>query len=83
MGITAYPIVLSTRDNGMLIQQSPTYNKLNYVIGYVRHEGIEMFLDATSENIGPGFLPVSCLNGQGLLVKRDNEQWLTLNRGPD
>lgn len=53
---------------------------MNYVVGYVQHEGIEMLLDATSENISPGILPEYCMNGQGLLVKKDNEQWLTLVR---
>jgi len=80
MDIEAYPIVLSTRENGMLLPHSPALDRLNYVIGYVRHQGIEMFLDATSENVVPGIVPVHCLNGQGLLVKRQNEQWLTLNK---
>lgn len=80
MGITTHPIVLSTRDNGMLVEYSPTVSKLNYVIGYVDHGGVNMFLDATSEHVGiPGILPSFCLNGRGLLVLKDNEQWLTLN----
>lgn len=80
IGIETYPIVLSTRENGVLLPYAPTLDKLNYVVGYVRHEGIEMFLDATSEHIAPGYVPVYCLNGPGLFVKRQNEQWLTLYR---
>jgi hypothetical protein len=79
IGIEVYPMVLSTRDNGMLVEFSPTISKLNYVIGYVDHEGFTMFLDATGENAVPGILPDYCLNGRGLLVKKDNEQWFTLN----
>ncbi len=80
MDIATFPIAISTRENGLLVTHSPSFDKLNYVVGYVRHEGVEMFLDATSENVGPGYVPVYCLNGQGLFVKRQNEQWLTLNK---
>lgn len=78
-GVTTYPMVLSTRDNGMLVEFSPSLTQLNYVIGYVDHEGTNMFLDATSTFSIPGILPDYCLNGRGLLVKKDNEQWFTLN----
>jgi hypothetical protein len=80
MDIATFPVALSTRDNGMLAPHAPSFDKLNYVVAYVRHEGVEMFLDATSEEFGPGYVPVYCLNGQGLFVKRQNEQWLTLNK---
>jgi len=79
-GITAYPIALSTREQGLLYEDFPSINRLNYVVCYVQHEGLELFLDATSEFCAPGILPLRCLNGRGLLIKRDNEQWFTLNR---
>ncbi len=82
MDIMTYPVVLSTRANGLLVQFSPTISKLNYVVAYVQHEDVDMVLDATSEYIGsPGMLPARCLNGNGLLVKKDNEQWIALNKG--
>jgi len=80
IGINTYPIVLSTRDNGLLQEASPTLDKLNYVVAMVQHDNIQLFLDATSEFIGVGFLPEYCLNIRGLLVKRDNEQWFTLQK---
>jgi hypothetical protein len=80
IGINTLPVVLSTRDNGMLVEYSPTASKLNYVIGYVDHEDTNIFLDGTSEFTVPGILPEFCLNGRGLLVKKDNEQWLNLLR---
>ncbi len=78
IGINTYPVLLSTRDNGMLIEHSPSINKLNYVVGYVEHEKTTMFLDATSEFTIPGILPDYCLNGNGLVFKKDNEQWIPL-----
>lgn len=81
LDITTYPIVLSTRANGILLPSIPTISKLNYVIAYIQDDGIEMFLDATSPYVDvPGILPAICLNGNGLLVKKDNEQWFSLNK---
>jgi len=81
MDITTYPVALSTRSNGMVVPFSAAISKLNYVVSYVQHEDIEMFIDATLTNVAtPGILPARCLNGNGLLVKKDNEQWLELNK---
>ncbi len=79
-GITTYPVVLSTRDNGLLPENFPSLDKLNYVVGRVQYEGVELLIDATSDFISVGNLPSYCLNGSGLLVKRETEQWVTLNR---
>lgn len=82
MDIKTYPVVLSTRENGLIVPFSPTISKLNYVVAYVQHEDIDLLLDATNESVvTPGILPSRCLNGNGLLVKKDNEQWISLNKG--
>jgi hypothetical protein len=78
LDINTYPVVLSTRDNGLIQTHEPTFNKLNYVIGYIQHEGVNMFLDATSENLIHGNLPTYCLNGAGLVVSKKTT-WLSLN----
>jgi hypothetical protein len=78
IGINTLPVALSTRDNGLLVEFSPAFNKLNYVVAYVDHENTSLFLDATSEYNVPGILPEHCLNGRGLLIKKENEQWFTL-----
>jgi hypothetical protein len=78
IGINTVPLVLSTRDNGLIPEHTAMVDKLNYVVGFVDHENTRLLLDATSEFAAPGILPGYCLNGRGLMVKRDNEQWLTL-----
>lgn len=81
LDIVTYPVVLSTRENGLLVSFAPDITKLDYVIGIVQDGDIELFLDGTSKHVGtPGILPARCLNGPGLLVKQDNEQWLELNK---
>ncbi len=80
IGVEANPIVLSTRDNGLLLEFFPSLEKLNYVIVMVMMENKPLFLDATSEHVGLGFLPDYCINLRGLLVKQDTQQWFTLTR---
>lgn len=79
MGVEAYPVVLSTRDNGLLNPLIPNLWKLNYVIAYVVTEKGGMFLDATEKNLVPGLIPQRCLNGQGWIITDDNEgKWVSL-----
>ena len=65
LDIEAHPVVLSTRDNGLLPRFSPSINKLNYVIAYAKIDNIEYLMDATEENSTVGILPLRCLNGMG------------------
>lgn len=80
IGIKAYPVVLSTRDNGLLIRHFPAIDRINYVVAFVRYGDADLLLDATSEHLVPGVLPEYCLNGEGLIVMRDSEVWINLNR---
>ena len=85
VGITVYPAVLSTRDNGLILEFSPTINKLNHVIAYVKHETkndtLEYLLDASSDKVTPGILPPNCLNGKAWVVlDKDKGSWLELNK---
>jgi hypothetical protein len=78
IGIETYPLVLSTRDNGILQEFMPSFDKMNYVVAMIIKNNSGFFLDATSEHLAPGYLPEYCLNIRALLVKRENEQWYTL-----
>jgi hypothetical protein len=80
IGVDASPIILSTRDNGVSAEFFPSINKFNYVIAMILYEDKPLFIDATSENIGLGFLPEYCINVRGLQVKKSYEQWYTLSR---
>lgn len=79
MDIKTYPVILSTRENGLLFAHNPSINNVNYVIGYVQHDGIKMLLDATAEQIPAGMIPTYCMNGLGLVVNRDTTEWISLH----
>lgn len=78
LGFKTYPIVLSTRDNGVISQNTPSLNKLNYVIAAVhRNNGLSL-LDATEEYMPCTILPDRCINGNGRLVNTQISQWVPL-----
>lgn len=65
------PVVLSSRENGFLNIQHPTYAQLDYVIAAVNLNDKRIFLDATNDNLLPGFLPARALNLDGILINED------------
>ncbi|MFW6222804.1 MAG: hypothetical protein ACOC3T_04245 [Bacteroidota bacterium] len=78
LGYDARPVVMSTRENGMLAHFFPTYRKLNYVIVGVFLNGKQILLDATDEYLPMGMLPVRCLNEYGRTVIYDKSDWVQI-----
>jgi hypothetical protein len=76
--ITAHPVLMSTRSNGLLNQFSASLTSLDYVICYVEQGDVKMFLDACMRNGRPGILPKYCLNLHGLAIDNGYFQWLDL-----
>lgn len=77
-GLDAAPVLLSTRENGRAPMGAPMLHKFNYVIAHVIINGKEHLLDATDPLVPAGMLPVHCLNGQGRLIKREDQRWVDL-----
>jgi len=79
--IKAFPVLVSTRDNGFVRQSFPMASQFNYVICLVRLEGKSVLLDATENLLQIGILPERCLNGQGLVITGQGEEWVNLESG--
>lgn len=79
VGIEVYPVVLSTRSNGMIDPGFPSLFKLNYVIAYAKIDGEEYFLDATEPYLAFRELPERCLNGLALIIDENKSGWINLN----
>ncbi len=77
-GLNAWPIVSSTRDNGLLLPYFPSMDQLNYVMAYVKFGDEGMILDATDEDIIPNVVPERCLSGQAWLVDEGYGVWIDL-----
>ncbi|MDV7187770.1 hypothetical protein R3X25_10800 [Lutibacter sp. TH_r2] len=67
IGLSANPILVSTRSNGIPLM--PTLDGFNYVVAGVELEGQVVLLDATEKYSAPNVLPKRAINWQGTLVR--------------
>lgn len=77
-GLNAYPLLVSTSDNGTVSTAFSSAYQFNHVLCYVEKDDNTYFLDAGNapRNI---YLPRQVsLNGQGWLVDKDNARWIDL-----
>ena len=68
-GLTANPVLLSTRANGIAV--FPSTNAFNYVIAAVESPTGLVLLDASDEFSTPNVLPFRDLNWVGRLIRKD------------
>lgn len=78
--IEVYPIVLSTRGNGIIDKQYPFQQFLNYVIALAVVDGKPMFIDASEPLLYYNSLPSRCINVEGLMVKPKSEHWIPISQ---
>jgi hypothetical protein len=77
-GLKAYPVVLSTRNNGIIIMEYPVLQKLNYTIACVEIDGKRILLDATDKYCPFGFLPDKCINDKGRIIDENIKENIDL-----
>ena len=83
-GLDPKPVILSTRDNGVIRDYSrPVEASYNYVIGYVKEGEKEYLLDATDKYLGFDQLPVHCINGKGRIIDGEQSRWIDLSSSSD
>jgi hypothetical protein len=68
-GLTANPVLVSTRSNGIAI--SPNRTAFNYVIAAVETPNGIILLDASDKYSNPNILPFRALNWMGRLIRKD------------
>ena len=78
-GITAQPVILSTRNHGKIKIDYPFTHFFNYVIVLVDNDGQLLLTDATENSIPYNRLPTRCINEKGLIVSKDSAKWISLN----
>jgi hypothetical protein len=76
-GLDAYPLILSTRDNGK-IKDIPFLDFFNYVVAAAYINDTLVLADATETFTPSDALPIRSLNDKGLLIKRDEVKWQPL-----
>ena len=80
-GLNASPVLVSTRDNGVVNNLYPVTGDFNYVIADVKINEQEYLLDATDPLMPFGMLPMKCLNDKGRVISMDKPSyWIELNK---
>ncbi len=78
LNVEAYPVALSTRDNGIIPITHPSRTSFNYVVAVAIVDGKKVLLDATEPFAGINQLPERCLNDNGRIIGNDKSEWISL-----
>ncbi|MES2647303.1 MAG: DUF3857 domain-containing protein [Bacteroidota bacterium] len=70
-GLTADPVMLSTRSHGYTYPLYPILNRYNYVISKLNLGNKEYLLDASEPRLGFGKLTYECYNGAAIVINED------------
>jgi len=76
--IETYPVLVSTRSNGKIVDVYSLVDQFNHVIAQATVDGTVYYLDATDADRPLTMLPEELLNVRGLIFKEGPVQWVTL-----
>ena len=75
-GIKAYPLLVSTRDNGRLLPNFVNIYQINKLVTYVPVDSTKMYvLDATDKYSLYNEIPYDLLNSSGLSINKEKEKY--------
>ncbi len=77
-GFAVEPLLLSTRENGLVSELHPVISDFNYVIAKLNIEEKVYLLDATEDYLCFGLIPERCLNGKGRVLGEKESYWYDL-----
>ncbi|NDV70350.1 DUF3857 domain-containing protein [Dysgonomonas sp. 25] len=78
-GFDAFPVVLSTRRNGLIPMVHPTISSYNYMISGVMIDGKLCFVDASDVFSIWNVLPEKAMVFQGRIIKKGASKWVDLS----
>ncbi len=78
LGFDAYPVMLSTQENGIIHPSHPSISRFNYVITMAILNKDTLLMDATDPYSEINLLPIRCLNDQGRIVNNSGGNWIKL-----
>ncbi|HMI78477.1 MAG TPA: DUF3857 domain-containing protein, partial [Ferruginibacter sp.] len=77
-GVPASPILLSTRENGLVNKFYPFVKQFNTVMTFVRMNDKYFVLDASDRTSGYRLIPESIVNTQGFIVEGEEGKWIDI-----
>lgn len=79
VNIEAYPILVSTRENGLPNPLHPILSDFDYVIVGIKLNNGTVLSDATETHLPFGDLPLRCVNERGRIIfSRKSSEWIAL-----
>lgn len=78
-GLTANPVIISTRNHGFIRPEVALSSQFNYVICHAEIDGKSVLLDATDRMLPINLLPERCLNGKGYIISETSPGWISLS----
>ncbi|MCR8669177.1 DUF3857 domain-containing protein [Aestuariibaculum sp. M13] len=78
--IKAKPVILSTRDNGLVSKINFDLSDFNYLLAEVELNKKTYLLDASNPYLAFGEIPFKCLNQYGMgLNSKNNNEWIDID----
>lgn len=77
-GVTAQPILVSTRENGKINTDFPSPGQLNGLDVMARDSNEVFVMDASLKYQSPFVPPFNILNREGLLLNDEDAEWVTI-----
>lgn len=78
LNFEVYPVAISTRENGILSQFSPSLEKFNNMLVLAKVGDKSYLLDATEQYTPYYLLPFRCLNSKGRIINQTRNEWIDL-----
>ena len=79
LGIDCDPVILSTRDHGVVQPAQIMLDQFDYVIACAKIGNSTFLMDATEKVCPYNILPSRCINGQGRIISEKSPGWIDLN----
>lgn len=71
IGISGYPVILSTRSNGYVHEEYPIISKYNYLLSAIQIDSSLYFADVSRKDLGFNKMHPSVYNGQARLLANE------------
>ncbi len=78
LGLETYPVLISTRSHGKVLELYPKTDQFNHVLAFVKTGDKEQLLDVGSEHRSAEYLRANSLNYRGWLVDGPQSQWINI-----
>jgi transglutaminase-like putative cysteine protease len=78
-GLTARPVLTSTRDHGQIKVDYPYTRLFNNVLVLVTLQDVHLLTDGTEPLLAFDRIPARCLNHQGLVLDKEGQFWIDLS----